>query len=300
MTDNGQGLALKGADEVGDAPEDNTMVAIQEGRARASASELENAETGVQQSPAQRLAVAASSLMQRATGTTPKAEGGKARATPATKPIEGATSNEEVMVQLRAMQEQLRAETEKSAALEKKLAHAEREAEQKKQMHAMAMAANKTDSRQVFLGKAENDDQSDVQSVTGSVRSDASKQAIDAAGKLKIKELSSTEIADNKTDLRGSHVAEWLPLVQDLLGNRHQAVEELFNMGEACARGTMDLSVEERRRRVLALEHGKEADLYLVLIVNSNNRTTVDVVNRTITTIELVNRTLSRVRYRPC
>ena len=132
MTDNGQGLALKGADEVGDAPEDNTMVAIQEGRARASASELENAETGVQQSPAQRLAVAASSLMQRATGTTPKAEGGKARATPATKPIEGATSNEEVMVQLRAMQEQLRAETEKSAALEKKLAHAEREAEQKR------------------------------------------------------------------------------------------------------------------------------------------------------------------------
>ena len=32
-----------------------------------------------------------------------------------------------------------------------------------------------------------------------------------------------------------------------------------------------------------------------VLIVNSNNRTTVDVVNRTITTVELVNnRTLSQ------
>ena len=121
MTDAGQGLALKGADEVGDAQEDNTMVAIQEGRALASASELENAETGVQQSPAQRLAVAASSLMQRATGTTPKAEGGKARATPATKPIEGAPSNEEIMMQLRVMQEHLRAETAKSAELESQL-----------------------------------------------------------------------------------------------------------------------------------------------------------------------------------
>ena len=37
MTDTGQGLALKGADEVGGAQEDNTMVATQEGQALASA-----------------------------------------------------------------------------------------------------------------------------------------------------------------------------------------------------------------------------------------------------------------------
>ena len=29
MTDNGQGLALKGADEVGDAPEDNTRGSLE-------------------------------------------------------------------------------------------------------------------------------------------------------------------------------------------------------------------------------------------------------------------------------